>query len=102
MKNSEALIQSSILDYLNLSGHICIRVNAGKIQTARGNWVNLAPKGAPDIMGCSRDGRAIGIEVKTRAGKLREGQAQFLEEIRSRGGVAGVCRSIEDVQALGL
>ena len=40
------------------------------------------------------------IEVKTRTGKLRPEQEQWLKVVRAAGGIAGVARSVEDAEAL--
>jgi hypothetical protein len=55
--------------------------------------------------GDSRDGWSAGgvftsIEVKTRTGKLRPEQEQWLKVVRAAGGIAGVARSVEDAEAL--
>jgi len=57
-------------------------------------------KGMSDIMGILKDGRTLAIEVKSRTGRMRPGQEEFLQTIRSAGGVAGVCRSVEDAVKL--
>lgn len=40
------------------------------------------------------------IEVKTRTGKLRPEQEQWMKVVRAAGGIAGVARSVEDAEAL--
>ena len=57
-------------------------------------------KGMSDIMGVLKDGRTLAIEVKSRTGRMRPGQEEFLQTIRQAGGVAGVCRSVEDAVKL--
>ena len=57
-------------------------------------------RGMSDIMGALMDGRTLAIEVKSRTGRMRPGQEEFLASIRAAGGVAGVCRSVEDAVAL--
>jgi Holliday junction resolvase len=52
--------------------------------------------GVPDIIGCWK-GKLLGIEVKTKSGKLSERQALFIESINLEGGIAFVARSVEDV-----
>jgi Holliday junction resolvase len=56
-------------------------------------------KGLPDIAG-SYKGTFIAIEVKSKRGKPTVEQVQFLEQIKLTGGIAGVARSIEDVQKI--
>jgi hypothetical protein len=38
----------------------------------------------------------VAVELKTDHGKLTPEQAMFLELVRQRGGLAAVCRSVED------
>jgi hypothetical protein len=44
--------------------------------------------------------RTLAIEVKSRIGRMRPGQEEFLQTIRQAGGVAGVCRSVDDAVRL--
>jgi hypothetical protein len=83
----------------------CWRQNSGTFQernrdgTTRYIRANTA-RGMSDIMGVLKDGRTLAIEVKSRTGRMRPGQEEFLQTIRQAGGVAGVCRSVEDAVAL--
>jgi Holliday junction resolvase len=52
--------------------------------------------GCPDILGIYK-GRMLGIEVKTKSGKLTERQALFIESINMEGGIGFMARSVEDV-----
>ena len=52
--------------------------------------------GCPDILGIYK-GKMLGIEVKTKNGKLTERQERFIEWINLEGGLAFVARSVEDV-----
>jgi len=52
--------------------------------------------GCPDILGIYK-GRMLGIEVKTKSGKLTERQERFIEWINFEGGIAFVAKSVEDV-----
>lgn len=40
------------------------------------------------------------IEVKSKTGRLRPEQRQWMEAVQAAGGIAGVARSVEDAQAL--
>lgn len=53
-------------------------------------------KGLPDIF-VLKKGKIYGIEVKTKKGKLSEGQEEFLSAFKQRGGIPIVARSLEDV-----
>ena len=71
----------------------------------------LAPKGSSDLIGIkpvkiTQDmvGKTIGqfvcIECKTATGKIRPEQKQYLDFIKSKGGIAGICKSAEDAVIL--
>lgn len=58
--------------------------------------------GIPDIIGIWK-GQFLGIEVKTKSGKVSDVQAQKIEEIKKSGGLAFVARDLDDVvSALGI
>jgi len=78
------------------SGTFAERNRDGSTRYIRANTA----RGMSDIMGVLKDGRTLAIEVKSRTGRMRPGQEEFLQTIRSAGGVAGVCRSVEDAQRL--
>ena len=104
---TEAQILKAIMKFLAMHPKIaqCWRQNSGTFQernrdgSVRYIRANTA-KGMSDIMGVLKDGRTLAIEVKTATGRMRPGQEEFLATIRQAGGVAGVCRSVEDAQAL--
>jgi len=104
---SEAEILRAIIQLLHRHPLVAKvwRQNSGTFQernrdgTVRYVRANTA-KGMSDIMGILRDGRTLAIEVKSRTGRMRPGQEEFLATIRQAGGVAGVCRSVEDAVAL--
>ncbi len=104
---SEADILRAIMQLLKRHPRVaqCWRQNSGTFQernrdgSTRYIRANTA-KGMSDIMGVLRDGRTLAIEVKSRTGRMRPGQEEFLATIRNAGGVAGVCRSVEDAQRL--
>ena len=78
------------------SGTFQERNRDGSVRYIRAN----TQKGMSDIMGVLRDGRTLAIEVKSRTGRMRPGQEEFLATIRQAGGVAGVCRSVDDAVRL--
>lgn len=98
---AERDIQADILGFL--ARHPAVlrawRQNAGAVGTSGGR-VKLAPAGTSDICGVMRDGRALQIEVKTKAGKVSREQAEWLADCLRSGAVAGVCRSVDDALAL--
>ena len=104
---TEAQILKAIVALLKHHPRVaqCWRQNSGTFQernrdgSVRYIRANTA-KGMSDIMGVLKDGRTLAIEVKSATGRMRPGQEEFLATIRQAGGVAGVCRSVEDAQAL--
>ncbi len=104
---TEAQILKAIMALLKRHPKVaqCWRQNSGTFQernrdgSVRYIRANTA-KGMSDIMGVLKDGRTLAIEVKSATGRMRPGQEEFLATIRQAGGVAGVCRSVEDAQAL--
>ena len=78
------------------SGTFQERNRDGSVRYIRAN----TQRGMSDVMGILKDGRTLAIEVKSRTGRMRPGQEEFLQTIRQAGGVAGVCRSVDDAQKL--
>lgn len=58
-----------------------------------------AINGTPDAY-IIKNGHCIGIEFKTRSGRLSESQKQFKERFTNSGGLYFVCRSIDDAQII--
>jgi hypothetical protein len=104
---SEADILRAILALLKHHPRVaqCWRQNSGTFAernrdgSTRYIRANTA-RGMSDIMGVLKDGRTLAIEVKSRNGRMRPGQEEFLQTIRQAGGVAGVCRSVDDAVRL--
>jgi len=71
-------------------------MNSGAAKVG-GRFIRFGWPGCPDVLGQMKDGRLLGVEVKSRAGRLRPEQAVFLDRIRAAGGVAFVARDLRDV-----
>ena len=104
---SEAEILKAILQLLRRHPKValCWRQNSGTFQERnRDGSVRYiranTQRGMSDVMGALMDGRTLAIEVKSRTGRMRPGQEEFLASIRAAGGVAGVCRSVDDAVRL--
>lgn len=74
----------------------CERMNSGAARMGS-RFVRFGFKGCPDVLGQLRDGRLLGVEVKSRTGRVRPEQTVFLERVRFAGGVAFVARDCRDV-----
>jgi len=79
----------------------CERMNSGAAKIDN-RFIRFGFTGCPDVLGQLRDGRLLGVEVKSPTGKLRREQSVFLDRVRGAGGVAFVARDRRDVvRALG-
>lgn len=98
MANAETVLQAEIMLALSQAGHVPLRNNTGAMQDKTGRLVRfgVGGKGGPDLWVICRDGMACGIEVKTPKGRVRPEQEAFLAMVRSKGGRAGVARSVSD------
>jgi len=93
---------AALVEVLNaLKGHPavvwCERMNSGATRIGT-RWVKFGFVGCPDVLGQLRDGRLLGVEVKSPTGKPRPEQTIFLARIRGAGGVAFVARDLRDVR----
>lgn len=72
------------------------RMNSGAAKVGD-RFIRFGWPGCPDVLGQMKDGRLLGVEVKSQVGRLRPEQTLFLEHIRSAGGVTLVARDCQDV-----
>jgi len=99
MTNTNALTKS-IVDWLNMSGHFVWRNNNAAVYdpTRKVFRSNSTKKGIADIIGAHRDnGKLIAIEVKVGKDRLTPEQVAFLNDVKQRGGISLVAKSIDDV-----
>lgn len=108
---SEQELKRLIIGYLNLQGHFVWVNNSGltrstyidKFGRQKERAWRAGVKGGSDILGIEKKtGRFLAIEVKVGKNKTTPQQDLFLKEIESRGGVAIIAYSIQDVQEMGL
>lgn len=99
---TEAQIQQAIRLALGREHDVLLyRNSVGVAQTPDGRTqrFGLCP-GSADLIGIGPGGRFLAIEVKTKHGRVAPDQARFIDLVRARGGIAGICRSVEDAVAL--
>ncbi len=109
----EGRLMREIMLAVSSAGARVIRVNAGKgwvgpsvrhpngdVTVKRAQPFHGVPEGVSDLIGWTRDGRFLAIEVKTERGRVTPEQAAFVARVTSAGGVAGVCRSVSEALAL--
>jgi len=75
----------------------CQRMNSGAVKIGT-RFVRFGWPGCPDVLGQLKDGRLLGVEVKSNKGRLRTEQGIFLDRIRCAGGLAFVARDCRDVK----
>lgn len=99
MKESE--LQKSILEWLDVNKNIGYfwRTNP----TGIGNGFRVIQRGAgrikgvSDIIGVLKNGKLCAIEVKIKGGTISPEQVAFMKNVNSRGGLAFIARSLDDV-----
>jgi hypothetical protein len=106
-QNPETGFQKAIMDYLQIRGHFVWRNNTGGrpwiSSGGRKRMMMFGKKGSGDILGVEKGtGRFISIEVKVPGNMPTDDQVAFMEEILSRGGLAFVASTVDDVTAHGL
>lgn len=93
---SEAEIQAAILIAVTaLPGAMFWRASSGVFKTERGGFVRANAVGCPDVLGVYQ-GRFVGIEVKTPAGRQSPAQKRFQVAVELAGGVYLVTRSVAE------
>ena len=89
-----------VLTMLQQRGIFAWRNNTGAVKQSS-RFIRFGVKGSADIIGIlPPEGKFLAIECKGRWRKPTEEQLQFIAEIKKRGGIAGVCWSLADVERL--
>ena len=98
----ESVILKSIMEYLRYEPKVAwrMRCNSGTFMDGDRYISSTSQRGLSDIVGMLKGGRCFCIEVKSKTGKVMEHQTEFLELIKSGGGLAGIARSIDDVKVI--
>jgi hypothetical protein len=101
---TETALVRACLDYLRLRGVLAWRQNTSGLrrQDRRGRtfWAPAALVGISDIIGILPGGRFLALEAKVGKRQPTAEQLLFLEAIATAGGLAGVVRSLKDLEAL--
>lgn len=90
-----------IMLYLASNSILIFRNNVGTAKTVSGEFIKFGLcVGSSDLIGILKDGRFLAIECKTEKGRATPEQINFINAINKSGGVAGICRSVQDVKIL--
>ena len=69
-----------------------MRINNSPTQRRKGT----VKKGVADILGCTKKGTALAVEIKT-TDKQSEDQIEFEKQYKKRGGIYILCKSLDDL-----
>ena len=110
MSNQETVLQQNIR--LALGQHSNLRLfrnETGKLPNPRtGKWVRFGlAKGSSDLIGFKtvkitsemigqEIAQFVSLEIKTERGKLTDIQQNWLQKVKSSGGIVGVARTVKD------
>jgi len=108
--NPETKIQNLILMKLSEAGCLVFRNEtagawvgkmlhreAGQVTLTNASMVKFGlAVGSADIIGIAPCGRFLAIEIKTSKGRATKEQLRFIEAVNNAGGIAGVCRSVDE------
>lgn len=98
---SEAKIQREIQLRASELGHRLWRNNVGTAETNNGSFIRFGLcVGSCDLIGLTNDGRFLAVEVKGPTTRIRKAQRDYIALVRSMGGIAGVCRSVNEFERL--
>ncbi len=90
----ETPLSAQIAEWLDARHVYNDRLNCGKVETKRGNWIHLCKTGTPDRFAIL-SGQIIFIEVKMRGEKPTGEQRSRHSELRDAGAIVVVADSFE-------
>lgn len=92
----ESDVQSKIQIWCGEHDIIAIRVNVGTFLTMYGSYINAGPpNGYPDLTLLGYNGHSVYCECKQKNGRVRDDQKKMHAELRRRGFVVLVPKSLE-------
>jgi len=99
---SEADLMRDIQVALSEMGHRVFRNNIGMCRTAEGTMIRygVCNPGGADLIGWTKDGRFLAVEVKGPKGKLTAEQTNFLNAVNEFGGVGICAHSLTDIEII--
>lgn len=86
LRVKETPLSAQIAEYLTNRNLWNERLNCGKIETKRGNWIHLCERGTPDRITLI-SGQAVFIETKMRGEKPTDEQIRKHEQLRQNGAI---------------
>jgi hypothetical protein len=100
-KPKEKVIQAAIMLEATKLGARLFRNQVGVYHLADGRTLSSGLCfGSADLIGWTKTGRFLSVEVKRPGGKPSAQQIHWMEQVNKSGGLAGICWSVEDVRNL--
>ena len=100
-KTPHNALKAACVEFLKLGGHAAWPNNTGAFTgeyKGKTRFVRFSVKGASDVFGVLKPmGRFIAAECKVGRDKLRPEQVEFMEAIRSVGGIVVEVRKLDDL-----
>ncbi len=96
MKAADKL-NSNVIEYLTLQGHLAFRVSNIPVKKRK----NTVMKGVGDILGLTKHGKFLSVETKVDDKQSKE-QKLFEGNVKQRGGIYVLCKSVDDLIKAGL
>ena len=110
MSNKETILQQNIRLALGTKSNLRLfRNETGKLPDPRtGQWVQFGlAKGSSDLIGFKtikvtpdmvgqEIAQFVSLEIKTETGKLTKMQHNWLQKVKTSGGIVGVARTVKD------
>lgn len=97
----ETQLVKACIDYLTLVGCYCWRNNTGALSAVykgKPRFIRYGLPGSADILGVAPNGKMLTVECKVGKNKPTALQAEFLAEVRRRGGIAIVAYDLDDLE----
>jgi len=89
---TEQQIQKQILDYLRTIGCIAFKFNNYGMHGRKTYNVGIS-----DIIGSTRNGQFIAVEVKKQGGRATPEQKEFIDDVNRHKGIGMIAYSVDDV-----
>ena len=92
---------AAVVQVLQARGHLAWRNNSGRLRDRFGRWVTFGRVGSGDVLAVAAPyGRLVSVEVKLGKNAATPEQVAWARSVEGAGGVAGVVRSLLDLEAL--
>ena len=99
----ETLVRRQVCAWLTARGYLVFLHDSVGIfdpvkRSYRANRDPYRRKGVSDILGLTKSGKLLAVEVKANKGRPSPEQKQFVADVRARGGFACIAWSVEEVK----